>query len=481
MGIPVALTENFVYEIADSPLNPAGFGEAFRRTAALAATCEADLTTLETLFGVNGGFGSTNRVNVSIDSSIAPKYLGFNEGFHNDGTTKIQIVPFAGQPTADEAVRAIFVAEMAEVLMDFRNQITGKPTWDPGDSMGEALSRVCAAVVRPKGYIDAGLSPGISRWMNYLNISFVQAIPVLDSHRPNFVDKDDITDSNPVSFGCGILFIYYLLSQLGHSLEEIIAKASLTLGNTYENLTGQPNGWTTFTDLLDLYFPELPILAYQPTGDNLFPLPRLVSLTLLPASVAAGEIARATVKLDAPFAPISLNVTTLSLDPSFATVPPKVTIPANSQKVTFVVNTPFIGGVFKTASVVICASLGGITVSATLEVKPTVEAGILKSLSLNPSTVTGGDTSEGTVTLEAAVSTPTLVGIAALDSGGGPGIIPRIAKSTTASVSPSVTVNAGCTQATFLIKTSAARTGPARTATIVAGAVVTKTAVLTVE
>src|SRR5207245_385785 len=136
---------------------------------------------------------------------------------------------------------------------------------------------------------------------------------------------------------------------------------------------------------------------------------------------------------------------------------------------------------FKPASVIIYASYGGATVTATLIVTPSVVAGVLKSITLNPSRVTGGSTSLGTVTLEGKVPIPTVVGLAAVESGAGP-IRPHGQASAIVTVPPSVPIPPNETQATFTIRTAEiAEPGVRRTATIVAGAVATKFATLTVE
>src|SRR5207247_2257496 len=107
--------------------------------------------------------------------------------------------------------------------------------------------------------------------------------------------------------------------------------------------------------------------------------------------------------------------------PGFATVPTTVTIPQGATSTDFTITTPAIQIPFSTPRASILAiyrssaSHPGTSATATLTVQPTVVAGIIKSLTLNPLTVTGGHTSRGTVTLEQAVRTPTLVGLAALD------------------------------------------------------------------
>jgi hypothetical protein len=56
-------------------------------------------------------------------------------------------------------------------------------------------------------------------------------------------------------------------------------------------------------------------------------------------------------------------------------------------------------------------------VGDTLTVKPVVSSGILKSVTLNPTVVTGGQTAQGTVTLQGPVGNDTVVGVAAMETG----------------------------------------------------------------
>jgi hypothetical protein len=81
-----------------------------------------------------------------------------------------------------------------------------------------------------------------------------------------------------------------------------------------------------------------------------------------------------------------------------------------------------------------------------------VIAGIVKSLTLNPATVTDGWNSYGTVTLEQAVPTATVVGLAALD----PGVNPMLpgSGSNAVSIPSQITIDPGHTQKQFTIQTS---------------------------
>src|SRR2546427_11249429 len=85
-----------------------------------------------------------------------------------------------------------------------------------------------------------------------------------------------------------------------------------------------------------------------------------------------------------------------SNNPGVASVPASVTVPGNATSATFTVST---SPVSTTTSVTISGSYNGTTLSASLTVTPAPPT--LSSLSLSPTSVTGGSSSTGTVTLSA--------------------------------------------------------------------------------
>jgi len=473
----VTATENFIYGVHPSVFLPGGPREdALARIMALAATCETDFKKLRDLFAVPGGFGATNRVTVSIDPTIAAKgKAGWNGGYKKgDANTEIQVVPFSGDPNADAFARFAFVAEMSEVFMDYRNMLMG-PTWIENHSDGEALSLICSAELHPEGVTGA-------RSFNWLNAPEIQkGLPPPVVWRPNYVDFVEDTDGNPFSFGCGVLFINYMRFQLGISLGDIITKAGHSLAETYRNVTGKTDGWASFSALMNATFPITG--SYTPATDNLFPLPQLSSLTLSPSAVSAGDIVSATLKLDNPHPGIALTadlVCTESPHYALLPMPPKVTIPQNSISVNFSIPTPYNSTAFKPVKVSVSAAWAGVTVGGSFIVNPTVVAGILQSVTLNPAVVNGGQTCQGTVTLEGPVDVDTVVGLAAVETGGlfpHPGDASSVARVT----KPSVTIKARNTSETFTIDTSVVAPHTTRTATILANAVVTKTATLEIQ
>src|SRR5262249_45713867 len=145
----------------------------------------------------------------------------------------------------------------------------------------------------------------------------------------------------------------------------------------------------------------------------------------------------------------------------------------------FTITTPILNVPLEPAEVFVYATSGGVTVGGKLTVKSAIEAGILKSVTLAPAVVTGGQTSHGTGTLKSPVAQDTVVGLAAVETGGP---FPRPGdESSVVSVKNSATVPAGDTIATFTVKTTDLPPHVTRTAKILAHAVVTKSSELTVE
>jgi hypothetical protein len=102
-------------------------------------------------------------------------------------------------------------------------------------STGEALSRWCAAVIGNGALADFATAP---TWAQ--------------QGMPDFVNKTDNTDQNPISTGCGMAFLSWL-KQLGFTLGKI-APAMVKLGTSgtfaqlYATLTSAPaaQAWPKF-------------------------------------------------------------------------------------------------------------------------------------------------------------------------------------------------------------------------------------------
>jgi hypothetical protein len=175
----------------------------------------------DAIFGVRGG-----KVDVIV----------FALDGHTDGTggadhmgcdfqtgAAIEVCAAFGEPAR---VSALFEAELSECSMG--GNLCGLST-------GEALSRWCAAQVSDNALGDFATAPTWAR-----------------RGKPNFVNRTDPTDLNPVSTGCAMAFLSWLQSQ-GHALNEI-APAMVHLGDRgtlaqlFADLTGEAaaRAWPKF-------------------------------------------------------------------------------------------------------------------------------------------------------------------------------------------------------------------------------------------
>ena len=199
--------------------------------------------------------------------------------------------------------------------------------------------------------------------------------------------------------------------------------------------------------------------------------PALASLTLNPTSVTGGSSSTGTVALTGPAYSGGINITLDSSNPAVAQpsllhipLPPlgkgNVTVAAGHTSATFTVQTK---PVPSQTSVTISASFGGVTKMASLMVVPPV----LTSLTLNPTSVTGGSASTGTVFL----SGPAYSGGVTVTVDSSNGAVAR--------VPTGVTVPAGHTSATFTVQTKPV---PSQTSVTISASYggVTKHAALTV-
>jgi hypothetical protein len=191
-------------------------------------------------------------------------------------------------------------------------------------------------------------------------------------------------------------------------------------------------------------------------------LPPLTGLSLNPTSVTGGTPSTGTVTLGSPAPAGGATVSLASRLPGSASVPATVTVPAGATSASFGITTFPVDN----TTVEISATLGGTTQFAALNITRSTSVA-LSSVSVNPTTVVGGSSSTGTVTLSAAAPT-------------GGTVVTLSDNSASASVPASVTVAAGATSRTFTVTTSAVT---ASTPVVVSAtsAGVTRTATLTLN
>jgi len=159
----------------------------------------------------------------------------------------------------------------------------------------------------------------------------------------------------------------------------------------------------------------------------------LVSLSVSPSLVIGGNPVTGTVTLNAP----SDTNTTVSLasGSASAVVPGSVVVPAGQTSATFSVTTSAVSAASLAS---LSASYGGATQTANVTITPVIA---LVSLSIAPTSVAGGSSSAGVVTLNSAPLTDVVVSLAS--------------NSACLAVPASVTVPAGQISATFNVFTNA--------------------------
>jgi hypothetical protein len=144
--------------------------------------------------------------------------------FHKGGTLYCDVA-FGNLPRTI----GLIVAELTESFMGA--QAKG---WDCGGSNGEALSRVLAQAL--SGGPDGALAEYATG-------------PAWDqSGQPNWIDATEPTDQDAASTGCGVLYLYWMLSK-GFTLDQLTQAGCPdgTLASNYQALTGAATAWSDFS------------------------------------------------------------------------------------------------------------------------------------------------------------------------------------------------------------------------------------------
>lgn len=239
--IEAGQTTHFIVQFDDSIA-----AHADARAQAVLATCESDLQSLSKYLPYHRGLGEDpfkiHQILVQLVDLVANRGGADNTGFRvgHQSIVHISAISLAGYEISDDFARFLFVAEVAELLMQFYG-------WNPGSSQGEALSRILAEELYPSSAYDSryGTAPWVNAWMN-------------SNPRPDWITKNEAFDRNAVSYGCGILFINFLRSQLNYTMPDIsYLSGGVTLADRYRNLTGSiDDGFAVFIQLLEKHFPS---------------------------------------------------------------------------------------------------------------------------------------------------------------------------------------------------------------------------------
>jgi hypothetical protein len=235
-------------------------GRAVAQT--LLNTVEADLARLEVHLPSHRGGGGDPFLHPPVDIQVlndpaGPAFSNADNNGHSPGRqSRIRINPFSAVATqiTDDFAGFVFIAEMSELIM-------GDYGWNEASSQGEALSRVMAEELHPAStfnFVDSWLAGRSPRqdWINRDQVGGGGLVP------PG--------DRDPIAFGCGIIFINFLHSQLGFSYWDIVGAGGALLSDRYRNLTGRvDNPAVRVNRLLDTYFGTGPTSL---PSNNPFPL-----------------------------------------------------------------------------------------------------------------------------------------------------------------------------------------------------------------
>lgn len=206
---------------------------------------------------MSGWFGSP-ALDYAIPCTVQVTQFGGGASWGlGGGNLSVTLNPGAGGSVT--MLRYLLVSEMTEQFM--REQGLGWYGTNTEGSQGEGLSRFLAAQflainglgLPPSGFANSNL------WMS--------------STRSDFVNNINKTDDGPDAItGCSLVFIYYLFSQLGFTVNQIVAAGAPTLAGVYNRLTGDPGDpFPYFKALLDSAYPGTSTIP-GPDLDNPFPL-----------------------------------------------------------------------------------------------------------------------------------------------------------------------------------------------------------------
>ena len=80
--------------------------------------------------------------------------------------------------------------------------------------------------------------------------------PIMPSTGLVTILRQPAVDNNLVSFGCALLFLHYLRSQLGFSMSAIVLAPANSLEGGFFNLTKDHGAFQTFSNILESRFPS---------------------------------------------------------------------------------------------------------------------------------------------------------------------------------------------------------------------------------
>ncbi|MCS6305335.1 MAG: hypothetical protein H8K07_16965 [Nitrospira sp.] len=240
-------TTHYQFQYDDSLAGAGGPEPA--RTNAMMAACENDFNLMSGWFG---------NIALTVSTPIAVNVV---PGPYASAGWGPPITLKPGNASNAILCRYLLVSEVTEMFMLAQNRGWFAPDGSNEGSAGEGLSRFLASqflvsIGQPPAMPGFGLANG---WMN--------------SPRQDFVNHIDTGDHGiDAKTGCSILFIYYLFTQLGFTINQIVAAAASELAGVYANVTGDGSDpFPFFKQLLDTAYPGTTTIGGA-NPDNPFPL-----------------------------------------------------------------------------------------------------------------------------------------------------------------------------------------------------------------
>jgi hypothetical protein len=195
----------------------------------------------------------------------------------------VDSVDNTGDPTVAGQVEALFMAEWSEILMSITNN------WNSLDSSGEGLSQFTNILRFQAGHYNFYNSAGRWFFQGWLNgdgkaFSGGKEVTSPNAARSDWVNNTFTSgtyngvsingDSDIISFGCALGFIFYLYVQLGIPKNQIISTYKSNLASIYKAVTGD-NGdpFPFFLNLISSVYPASSTWTIpSPVRDNPFPI-----------------------------------------------------------------------------------------------------------------------------------------------------------------------------------------------------------------
>jgi hypothetical protein len=247
----VTTHDKFSYDTALAA--PAGPEPA--RTNAVIAKCETDYNLMHGWFD-----GGVNVTGMSVQVTTQSNGASWN-GSASSSTIQLK-AQGASYSNNSAYLRYLLIAEVVEIFMMAQNI-----GWFQGGnegSKGEGLSRFLSGqFLAQNGFLGLGI-----------DASYAVADLWLNSTRQDFVNNAPDDNGYDATNGCTTLFIYYLFSQLGYNINQIVGAGASTLAGVYKKLTGDSsNPFPLFKAILDLWFPSQTTSAVPgPNFDDPWPL-----------------------------------------------------------------------------------------------------------------------------------------------------------------------------------------------------------------